>query len=560
MDIWSNKAGTCLQSNARSMMQCPWRVPALLGIIVLLCIAITAERSTAGDVDIAWCWDGNHWIAYAEGVPGSASRERLTECLSGAAERGEGFAIKGQLVEEGALFDLGQSTLIWQYDLFESSFLQINAYDKHMTLTAGCSPVYEIYLEAIDISYGVPRCFSPVPLLETDQQITEPDFVIYSLNRDVVIDGDQGWYHAGHDDTGADRDQTPRTELFLTTKGRSIWNVMGRYMSRLNQIAVGPGPIAGADGQGQTDGAQRWIESVSKRLLPDYVSDIETALLPDWEAYWYQTNQLLELIANDLFGERAQEFRSFVNAEGTDAIIPEYDRIVLADRTDTFASVLVKYVLAITDSENPYGPEFTATMIAIWHRYFPFFDTEEAQRSAHAHYILVGDPISLEPPSERTRSLQRRLLANLPSHPSDNMGVPPKQLIGTVTIELVRPYEPPNLVELTSTVDLLDAHCWVRESGTTGAGSQLRLYSIEGTLTSARYGNWTWNGVYAQQNYLYDASGGIVGSEILLRGTPSQVGRVLLEVTTRCPGGLIQEPRLLGFVEIIVEDPDSEDE
>ena len=521
----------------------------LLGFAALSSFALGSDRGAA------WCHDGNEWLGYAQDVPGSASQDAFTDCLILAAERGDGFALSGQLVDDGALIDLGPTTLLWRYNLLDSAYLRINAFGDRVTISDDCAPVYEVRLDTIGISVGAARCFSQERILETDQRVTEPDFTLYALDRAIVIDAEQGWYHAGYDNTGDGGDPTPRTELYLTTVGRGIWTVMGQYLSSSNRLALGPGPIAGADGQSQADRAQEWLEHVNRFLLPDYVEDVHTAWLPDWEAYWYHINELLRLMAYDLYGERARAFILFVDGEGSHAMIPEDYRILRATQSDTFASVLIAYVLEIADRETTYGPGLVATMIDVWKRYIPHFDAVEAQRIAYDNYVLTGEAISFEPPSDTTHMVRQRLFAHLPSSPSDEMVVAPDDLIRTVTLELARPYEYPNQVELISADDFADSQCWVREESTVDGATQLRYYYIQGVLTSERVGGYQWNGVYRQTNYVYDDSDSIIGANIVLRGTPSQVGRVLLEVTTRCPGGEAQEPRSLGYVEIIVEDP-----
>ena len=42
---------------------------------------------------------------------------------------------------------------------------------------------------------------------------------------------------------------------------------------------------------------------------------------------------------------------------------------------------------------------------------------------------------------------------------------------------------------------------------------------------------------------------------VQVTGTPTVAGRVLVRITTQCPGGRSQEPRFVGYSEIIVVDP-----
>ena len=511
----------------------------------------------------AWCYAGTQWLRYAEGIPGNVSRDAITDCFADAAERGEGFAIRGQRFEHGALLDLGEVTLLWQGRPNQWSFLTIDVYEDHMTFLADCSAEFQIELDALGISSGTPGCLSRAELFATDLRVTDPDFVIYALDRKVIIDGEQGWYHTGYDGTGNRGDDTPRTVLFLETTGHGIWNTSVIYYKPRLGLSITSGPLTGVDGHHFGD-AVDWARHVNDYFLPDYVADVESTWRPDWGTYWYQINRLFDLIHVDLFGDRASEVPVFINGVESRAMIPVEGRVIEADQSDTFADLLVDYVRAITDPDEFFGPEFVATMLSVWERYIPHFRSAEARRNANFRFVYAGNPISFEPPSERTIQIQRQLFGNLPSDPSVRTTVGPDDLIRTVFIELGRPYHWTDWVVLTSTQEFSDAFCWIQERPSPDEPYQLQGHYFWGRLSNEDELVETWNGLIAPTSItIKDDDGGIIGAEMLLRGTPTQLGRVLVEVTTRCPAGTQVDPgatledrRVLGYIELIVVEPE----
>ena len=74
-------------------INCRWLIAAL----VVLGAFMAAIGSASATDRPAWCYDGDQWLGYAEGIPGSASQEKFTECLKTAVGRGEATRFDGMV-------------------------------------------------------------------------------------------------------------------------------------------------------------------------------------------------------------------------------------------------------------------------------------------------------------------------------------------------------------------------------------------------------------------------------------------------------------------------------
>ena len=196
-----------------------------------------------------------------------------------------------------------------------------------------------------------------------------------------------------------------------------------------------------------------------------------------------------------------------------------------------------------------YGATFTGTLLMLWDRYVPGFDSEVALQLAERYEVAVGDHPPVNPVSELTARVNEILTRPPAALPSDQAPISPEELHLSVTLQLGETYDHLNDDVVIVTSELAPS-CVVEESYSDGTTYRLR-HGPQGKFTVNPGG--TWNGIN-----LLGFSGGPGVTGILVRGTPTLAGRVRVEITTKCPGGYSQEPRFVGYSEIIVVDPNEE--
>ena len=522
-------------------------VVAFVVIAALLALVVGASAARGAGPTAAWCHDGGGWLGYAEGIPGSAARDRLTACLRANAGQGEIVAIQGQLVPGGALLDLGDASLYWDIPSVFGVTVTITAYDHRIVLQDSCERTFEMRNGAVSmIGLGFP-CVGKERIREDPRTVMDADFTIYVVGRQFVVDGAGGWYHIVRDRTGWDEDTTPRGQIVLRPVPGGAWvstkrsdpGLTGGSIYDINE------PLAGTGNDWQQYRAYDWETRLWDELFPPSFNTTAQYLLPDWDAYWAEVRRWLDAIMDDLFHGRAAPVELVVlDVLGWEAYAS--GRAIFISFAST--NVILHELAHIVAGENEgHGGRFVATLLMFWERYVPGFDTARAVELARRYSVEVGRPVEVEPVSDRTRAVRELLAKTAPILPSDDITISPNELLHRIVLEVGRTYglSPETIVATSSTVPI----CEVTERYSDGTTYQ-NTYLPQATFTINPGGEW--NGL-SLSSY-----GGGGESGVSVSGTPTAAGRVRVEVSTKCPGGEAQADRLVGYSEVVVVAPDSQ--
>ena len=525
----------------------------LLGIIALCGLLFgflsTSTSALSGGQTPGWCYEGQRWLGFAEGIPGSALSEEFTACLRGSVERGEAKRFDGQAVAGGALIDLGDATLFWTLPSSHALPLTITAYDDRVVFADTCDRVFEV-------RDGVTRMTAPgYPCLDQEririvpEHLAHVDFTIYVFRRQFVVDALEGWYHIVSDKTGVDEGPTPRGQIALKGVNAAIW-VTTELDAADGARYEAHQPVANTAWDPQQFIAYDWELRVRDELIPRSFDRAAQYLLPDWAAYWDEVRTWLAAIVDDLFhGGEAPVRLEVLDVVGWRGHASPAERTISA----SFASTnLVLHELAhiLADAEAGHGGEFVATLLMLWERYVPDFNTERALDLAGQYSVEVGQSVVVEPVSQRTSAVHQLFAKQAPVLPSDYTFVDAENLLLQVVLEVGQEYTglSNKLVATSETMPI----CTIEER-----------YS-DGTTYRSYYGAFTeftidaggeWNGL-SLEGFTSEEDGQLTNSGSWVIGTPAVAGRVLVRVVTYCPAGFAQEARLLGYSEVIIRESD----
>ena len=166
-----------------------------LGGLVLALVSMSAPALGESRGEAAWCYDGNRWLGYAEGIPGSATPEDFTTCLHQGAERGEVMAFDVQLVEGGALIDVGDSSLFWTLPALFALELKVTAYRNHAIFGDNCDRAFEVRSGTVlMIDPGYP-CVGKERIREDVRTLSDRDFTLFVTRGQFIVASAEGWYH-----------------------------------------------------------------------------------------------------------------------------------------------------------------------------------------------------------------------------------------------------------------------------------------------------------------------------------------------------------------------------
>ena len=541
---------------------------------LLFAVVSTSALALGESRGAAWCYDGNRWLGYAEGIPGSTAQEDFTACLRRSAERGELTVLRGKLLEGGTLIDTGDGTIYWEYDVRGDSLLYITAYDDKTVLFARCGNGFEFRSGALAAITSGGFCSGPGTLIGSDEKVTDPDFTLYVIGRQLVADGEDGWYHVVADRAGWSGNQNPRGELVLRNRGAAVWLSTADDRATTGQIFSIWRQLAGDDAQTQLYLVSDWQFRVTAGLIPvSFERAAHDFLLPDRTAYWTVMKDFVDAVMDDLFHGRDNRPQLDVVVHWSGLI--HADQIVyqcrpedwmLMDPWHTFTDpsdeergcaeqseptistihsgyffdsiyvddLLERLAQHITGTEVSSGGGFTATLLKLWERYVPDFSHATALELADRYSVDVGVPVEVNPVSDRT-TIAREVLSRMPPLlPSDYEPIDANELHLSLKLILGQPYLNVSLEDVkvaTSTHKLTCSY-------------------FQGTFTINPGG--AWNGLRLI------AFGGPREHGLVVAGTPAKVGRVRvrLEVTDNCPGAPSHKPQFVGYSEIIVVDPE----
>lgn len=517
-------------------------VVALCGLLAGLGLGSTV--SEAPSPVPAWCFDGQRWLGYADGIPGSASEVEFSACLSAAAARGEIRSLTGELIDDGLLLDAGGGSFIWPS---RESSLYITAYDDRIMIRDSCDREIAVQDGSTSIASPGYPCAGPGRIYEVDRSVTNPDFIIYFVPRTFVIDAEDNWIHVGYTPESLGESYPNRWgEITLLSRPPGLWlrhDVLiqaptGGYGRSFHQPIAGTGPEVGRYR------FEDWFHTVRSELVFGHpaVRRFEEAgrdLLPDREAYARAAQGWIDAIAEDLFAGRVAPVTFSMPAHG-DVWLDVAQRTVWS-RHPGMTRILLELARLFVHPDPGHGDRAAATFLMLLERYAPEFDAEFARQLARDYQVPVGDPIEAEPVSERTQTVLRLLSQPAPQLPSDHEPIPPEQHLGTTELVVVESYQWSSEVSI-----IRQPNCYVTSRYTDGTLTT-SAYGLEGSFTigAGRH----WNGLR-----IGEASGPETRS-IYLQGVPTAPGRVRVEVTTRCTDDTYrQPPTVLGYVEVIVAD------
>ncbi len=521
----------------------------MLGVIAFCGLfAGTASRSTFAEGQSlvpAWCFDGQQWLGYAEGIPGSASQEEFSACLSAAASRGEIRYLKGELFDDGLLLDAGDGSIVWPYR--ESPFY-VTAFDDRLVVKDSCDREIEIRGGRTSIRVGYP-CTGAGRIYEVDRTVSNPDFTIYFVPRTFVIDGEDNWIHVGY--TPESLGETyPNRWGQITLRGRypGLWlrrdiiiqSPTGGYGRIFHQ------PVAGTGPEVERYRFDDWFFTVRSELVFDNpsVREFEEAgqdLLPDREAYAHAAQAWIDAIVEDLFAGREAPV-TFVMPD-SDGVGFDITQRTVWSQFPGMTPILLELVKLLIHPEPGHGERAAATFMLLLERYAPEFDAELARQLAQQYQVAVGNPIDVEPVSERTHLVRELLSRPAPSLPSDHVLIPLDEFLGKSELVVGQSYQ------FSSDAPIIrQPKCYVTAQYTDGTLTT-SSYGLDGTFTigAGRH----WNGLEIRETTSPEAR------SIYLKGVPTTPGRVRVEVTSNCTDDTYRRPPVaLGYIEVIVVDPE----
>ncbi len=556
-------------------------VIALCGL--LLAVASSSTHALGENQTPAWCYNGKWWLLYAEGIPGSATQDDFGACLRSSAGRGHVGAIRGQLVDGIVLLEVGESTLRWNTRAALEADLYIMGYSDRVEFYDACERRFQLrdgILSMIDPGYP---CYNNERIRESSESVNRAEFTIFVIGHQFVVDGPDGWYHIRVDQSGPGPNPTRRTLLWLLSRGEGVW-------ATTEYLARGPGlqtrflrkPLVGTQSDPQQYNVIDWSDHIADELIPLSFERTAHYFLPDWVAYQAEVNVWLSLIMDDLFRNDDRPFDvnyrlqnvpvASSNTEASDSMTgADTEEEMMGEMTGEMseevtgasavamrtivcganvAVILHHLARLLVGVDGGMSPRFAATLLLLWERYVPDFDADLALQLAQRYSVEIVAPVPVQPVSGRTQAVHAAFAKPAPVLPSDYEPIAPEDLHLSATLGVGRSYEHPNDVVIVTSE--LSPTCLVDEAYSDGTTYRLR-HGPRGEFTVNPGG--TWNGLR-----IFGFSGASGRGGMILQGTPTQEGRVRIRITTLCPDGYAQEPRLVGYSEIIVVDLADEDE
>lgn len=503
----------------------------------------TAERSTGSISDVTdesttlWCFDGDRQIVYSEAEPGSAKRSEFSDCLRSAAQRGEVIAIEGQLLDAGLLLDVGSGSLLWRFETGYEREITMYVTGELMMFSDQCDGRIEHTLGVLaetNYSYCANR-----GIALSDSRVGDPNFTIYVIGSQFVAVGEDGWYHIDVDGRVPGAGNVTYASVKLSNPNFGVWI---EAEEDLPESGHGTAfrirrPLAGNRANLQAIYAADWEYRVWAELVPWSFREAAQVFFPDARGYWTVMRDWSHAIMHDLLSDHPDPVR--LNWEATEHGLLNSEGYNVGDSFFGPFTLLHSIAKRMTSDDAQYSPRFVATLLMLWERYIPDFDLVKARDLATRYTVEIGDPISVNAPSERT-GLVHDILNRRPNDASsDYEAIDPEDLHLSVTLEVgQQAYE----VVVSSN---LEPGCGAqyRDDGTF-SGWYINPTG-EFTINAGGY----WNGI-ALAHY-----SGVGESGMIVYGTPTVPGRVRVKVTTQCPEGVDQEPRFVGYSEIVVVDP-----
>jgi len=523
----------------------------LLLVALISTLATTALLSADAVRSAAWCFDGSRWLRYSEGIPGSASRTALMSCLESAADQEQVYRFDAQAVENGILFDLGDTSLLWSFANALHTIVEIKAYSDRVVFADNCEREFEVRAGITRQNAPGYPCIGRERIREDQRSLSDTDFTIWVTRGEFIIDGADGWYHARQDRSGLG-EGSPPGEIPLRSTGNGVWAGVDRESIEGPEPGSGAelhiyAPVVGTDADRQQFRAYDWEARVLIKMIPWSWNQSWYYLLPDWDAYWDQVRAWLDAMIDDLYRGNAEP----VELRVLDTIAwgaYASDRTIAVSRAGLYV-ILHEFAHTIADAEQSHDGAFTATLLALWERYVPGFDRQRAVELAERYQVEIGPPPPFEAESGRTTHVRQMLAKEAPVLPSDHTPIDADEMLLRVVLEVGRTYTfaSNKLVATPQTAP----NCTVTEQY--ADGTTKRLSHSPRTEFSVNPGG-EWNGLSLSTLISFSDDSEY---RAFIKGTPTVAGRVRVKVTTKCPGGFAQAPTFVGYSEVIVRDPQS---
>ncbi|MCY3734143.1 MAG: hypothetical protein OXG42_07665, partial [Chloroflexi bacterium] len=351
----------------------------------------STSTSSAGQSPVpAWCFDTVWWHFYLEGIPGSASQEDFTDCLSAAAERGEIHTLRGELLDRGLLLDAGSSSIVWP---IRDSAFYITAYENRIVVKGTCDREIEVRDGQTSIIANGYPCVGSGRIYEDDRSVAHPDFTIYFPPRSFVIDGEDNWLHIGYTPKSlGDGYPTRWGEITLVGRYPGLWL---RHDVTIRAPTGGYGrsfyyPMAGTGSEVERYRFHDWYDTVHYELVwlhPEVrkLEDAGSDILPDHQAYAIAAQSWIDAIVDDLFARRAAPVTLLMPRYSPDR--PHNRGRSMWIEFPGTTRILLGLAQLLVHPAPGHGERAAATFLMLLDRYAPEFDADLARELAAEYQV-----------------------------------------------------------------------------------------------------------------------------------------------------------------------------
>ncbi len=307
-------------------------------------------------------------------------------------------------------------------------------------------------------------------------------------------------------------------------------------------------PVAGTLRDRQQWRVYDWGSRVAQELIPRSFDLAWHYLFPDYDAYRKEAQGWLDAMLHDLYRGEVEpvELTIWKTLAGGGYAS---GRTIGISTLSTYV-IMHEFAHVNAEVEQSHDENFAATWLMLWDRYVPNFDTKRARELAEQYSVEIGTAPEVRPVSSLTRAVRQLTAKEAPLLPSDDTPIASEDLHYSVVLELGHTYDHDD--EMYVAKGESGGFCVYRKSENGENEVRRHLPRVHFTVGPGE----SWNGIMVPASMGHGAPQG----RAVVVGTPKAVGRVRVEIMTKCPGVTDQEYRLLGHSEIIVVDPGAEEE
>ena len=445
---------------------------ALCAVAALLVLAATARPAHGADGTPAWCHSGDRWLGYADGIPGSANQDEFAACLHGASARGEVVTLQGWLFAGGAALRVGSMTLYWPVAGDGVNRVTVTAFEDRVEITDACGGAFELRGGRAARLKRFRTCDGLTALTYVPRLAGRADFSIFVFDRQFVAVGSLGWYHIVLDRTGSNDNPTPRAAIELHGSAGRVWvsserDDPGPAGGRIYHAYE---PLAGAGIDWQQHRVLDWETRVRQELIGSAFDYTAYYLLPDRDAYRAEQHKWLAAIGYDLYGHDAQS--ASADAADSDAATRRAAVVSISRPPASATRLLHEIAHIVAGTADSHGGSFAASLLLLWERYIPDFDTARALGIAERYSVVVGVPGEVAAASDRTRAVLDLFAKAAPILPSDPVPIAPDELVFSLELRVGTTYKRSEDTTILTTPST--AICVLTEEHANGATRRLR--------------------------------------------------------------------------------------